>query len=85
MKDVQEVLTQKETELAALRKEVESLQLAIALLSEEQADKVVVEEKKPPERDSESIPGSQATGTDGIFSSGASSDSGFWRFGRRKR
>jgi len=84
MKDVQEVLTQKEIELAALRKEVECLQLAIALLSEEEAGNLI-EEKKLPERDIGSDSGTQATGTDGLFSSPLRSESGFWRFGKRKR
>jgi hypothetical protein len=84
MKDVQEVLTRKEMELAALRKEIESLQLTIALLTEEQADNGI-EDKKLPQRDAEQHSGSQATGTHGLFSSVASAESGFWRFGKRKR
>jgi hypothetical protein len=84
MKDVQEVLTQKEIELAALKKEVESLQLAITLLSEEQSGNPT-EEKKLPERDTEQHSGPRATGTDGLFSSATRSEAGFWRFGKRKR
>jgi hypothetical protein len=84
MKDVQEVLTRKEMELAALRKEIESLQLTIALLTEEQVDNGI-EEKKLPQRDAERHSGSQATGTDGLFSSLARTESGFWRFAKRKR
>jgi prefoldin subunit 5 len=83
MKDVQEVLTRKEMELAALRKEIESLQLTIALLTEEQTDSGI-EEKKLPQRETEHSE-SQATGTHGLFSSVARTESGFWRFGKRKR
>ena len=91
MKDVQQLLAEKENEMARLHKEIQSLQLILPLLAEdahaaaapgsipEVSDLV---EKKPPENAPMVSAESQATGTDGASTQ---SQSGLWGFTRRWR
>jgi hypothetical protein len=76
MKDVYQILEQKEADLTRVRRELESLQVVASLLTdetrEEPAKKPTSGEKPPLDEDSE------ATGTKGLFSSVASTRSGFW-------
>ncbi len=71
MKDVQELLTEKETELERLRKEVESLHAVIPLLADDSFE---------PESDRKPVSSVQATGTDGLSSSMGNSKPKFWRW-----
>lgn len=90
MKDVQQLLAEKENEMARLHKEIQSLQLILPLLAEdaqaaapdpipEVSDLV---EKKPPENAPMVSAEAQATGTDGASTQ---SQSGLWGFTRRWR
>jgi hypothetical protein len=73
MKNVYQILEQKEADLNRVRRELESLQVVASLLSDEEpAKKPTSAEKAPLDEDSE------ATGTKGLFSSVASTRSGFW-------
>lgn len=84
MKDPNEVLRQKEEELARLRHEIESLQVVASLLS----DEPIPDE---PDQKKESATGktidtgaaSEATGTDGMFSSVTASRPNFWNILKR--
>src|SRR2546426_5266060 len=75
MRNAQELLTEKETELERVRKEIESLRAVIPLLAD-------LEE---PEPGHEPVPSVQATGTDGLFASAADSKPKFWSIGKRWR
>ena len=76
MKDVYEVLWQKEMDLARLQKEIESLRLVIPLLAEEQAiPESVAQGQEPIAQDK--------TGTEGTISSSPSHTE--WSFWRRHR
>ena len=79
MKDANEVLQQKEAQLAHVRREIEGLRIVAPLLSDE----------SPSESSAEEIldrgPGSEATGTDGLFSSVISNPrTTFWKILKRK-
>jgi hypothetical protein len=81
-RDAYECLHHKEDELAHVRHEIESLQIVAPLLAEE----VPFDEENPP---ATSIQGSrasvsEATGTDGLYSSTASRGPKFWRILKRK-
>jgi hypothetical protein len=81
-RDAYECLHHKEDELARVRQETESLQIVAPLLAEE----VPFDEENPP---ATSIQGarasvSEATGTDGLYSSTASREPKFWRILKRK-
>jgi hypothetical protein len=90
MKDVQELLAEKENEMARLQKEIQSLQLILPLLAEDAhaaaSDPIpetsALVEKKPPENAPLVSAESQATGTDGASTQ---SPSGLWGFTRRWR
>jgi prefoldin subunit 5 len=68
MRDIQEVLSEKENQLERVRKEIESLHAVIPLLSEEQQH--FEPDRKP-------VSGTQAAGA-------TPSKSSFWNFGRRQ-
>jgi hypothetical protein len=74
MRDIQELLAEKETELERVQKEVEVLRAVIPLLADD------IQEPGP---DDNPVSSSQATGTDGPSSSGANSKLRFWSVGRR--
>jgi hypothetical protein len=71
MRDPQELLTEKETELERVRKEVESLHFVIPLLADD------IFEPEPERKPVSSV---QATGTDGLSSSVGDSKPKFWRW-----
>jgi hypothetical protein len=79
MKNAVEVLQQKETDLARVRKEVDSLRLALPLLSESTDG---IEKAQPQSASknplSERRSGSEATGTDGVLPSASPSRSKIW-------
>ena len=86
MKDLYEVLQQKESDLARVRHEIASLRIAASILSDdlssgEPTKKREISAEKTLNRSSES----EATGTDGLFSSVSVSRAGFWKALRRKK
>ncbi len=84
MKDPNELLREKEEELARIRHEIESLQVAASLLSEEgPAEEPAKKKESAAEETVERGASSEATGTDGLFSSAAPSHSSFWKVLRR--
>ncbi len=76
MRDVRELLAEKETDLQRVQKEVESLQAVIPLLSDDSQD---------PGPNRKPVSSVQATGTDDLASSTANSKSKFWNIGKRWR
>jgi hypothetical protein len=89
MKDVYEVLQQKEAELARVRREIEGLQIVAPLLSDELPSDVLTKKRaSSAEETLDRGPGSEATGTDGLFSSFspviASPRPTFWKILKRK-
>ena len=85
-KDAFELLEQKEACVARVRHEVESLQIVAPLLSEEyDPDELTSKAATSAEETSEGIHDSEATGTDGMFSSfSANSRPKLWRILKRK-
>jgi len=89
MKDVQQLLTEKENELARIQKEIQSLQMILPLLADDGPDDSsssaapsnVPLDKKPPETTSDVISQSQATGTEGY----TEGESKLWGFAKRWR
>jgi hypothetical protein len=83
MKDVYLLLRQKESDLARLRVEIDSLRLVAPLLTEEpyQDQEVRVASPQP----DESFQDPQSTGTDGPLSSVGNSESRFWGLMKRSR
>jgi len=89
MKDVQQLLAEKENELARIQKEIQSLQMILPLLADDSsadssssaAPSNQTLERKPPETTSKSRPQSQATGTEGK----SEGESRLWDFARRWR
>ena len=78
MKDVQEILRQKEAECERVHKEIDALRLVIPLL--EDGDRAEAESRKQPETASEAASSAEGTGTDGpTFSSAGQSETSFWR------
>jgi len=80
-KDAFELLQQKEACVTRVRREIESLQLVAPLLSEELAShEVTSQAANSAEETSDGIHVSEATGTDGMFSSfSANSRPKLWR------
>ena len=76
MKDVYQILEQKQADLDRVRRELESLQVVASLLcddaTEDPTKKPTAAEKPPLNENSE------ATGTQGLFSSIGSTRPGFW-------
>jgi hypothetical protein len=91
MKDVREILTEKETELQQLKKEVDSLRLVVPLLDEggpvpqgQQAPEAC--HAAEPEASAEPGPKPpQSADADNLFSSVEKADTGFWRLGKRRK
>lgn len=76
MKDVQEILRQKEAECERVHKEIDALRLVIPLLEDD--DRAEAESRKQPEHASDAA--AEGTGTDGpTFSSVGQSETSFWR------
>jgi hypothetical protein len=78
VKDIQEILRQKESECARVQKEIEALRLVIPLL--EGDGQPAVEARKQPEPVVEASPKAEGTGTDGpSFSAVTQPESSFWK------
>jgi len=87
MKNVFEVLQQKEADVAHVRDEIQSLKIAAPLLSEELASDELTKKhaNSAAEEARDSGDRSEATGTDGLFSSVISNPrTTFWKILKRK-
>ena len=77
MKDAYEVLQQKESDLARVRHELESLRITASLLSDNLSSEELPRKRESSgEKTLDSRP--EATGTDGLFSSNDNSRPTFW-------
>lgn len=76
MKEVLELLTEKETELQRVRKQVDSLRAVIPLLANDRFE---------PESNRKPVSNVQATGSEGLSSSRVNSKSSFWSIAKRWR
>lgn len=78
MKDIHELLREKEMECARIQRQIDALRMVIPLLEEQSHPDV--EGRKQPEREGGSVAEADSTGTEGpSFSSLGQSDSSFWR------
>jgi hypothetical protein len=84
MKNAYEVLEQKETDLARVRHEIESLRVVAPLLSDElPSEELTKKRANSAEETSDSV--EKATGTDGLFSSmNPARRPGFWNTLKRQ-
>lgn len=85
MKDVREILIEKETDLERLKKEVDSLRMVASLLDENGPGS---EAHSAPEPELQAEPGPkppQSADADQLFSSVEKADTGFWRLGKRRK
>jgi hypothetical protein len=86
MKDAYEVLQQKEADLARVRHEIESLQIVSSLLSDDLTSNQLTKKKKSSaEKTLDRGTGSEATGTDGLFSSIPVLRPSFWKALKREK
>ena len=92
MKDVREILIEKETDLERLKKEVDSLRMVASLLDENgpvsEAHAVGSEAHSAPEPELQAELGPkppQSADADKLFSSVEKADTGFWRLGKRRK
>jgi len=69
MKDAYEVLKQKETDLARVRHEIESLQIVSSLLSDELPSEELTKKRARSAEETLDSDSEKATGTEGLFSS----------------
>jgi hypothetical protein len=76
MKNAHEVLRQKEEDLVRVRKEVDSLRLIAPMLGDDEGS--AGRDDASTDRTSPDDHGSEATGTDGLFSSASSPRPRFW-------
>lgn len=83
MKDVYLILRQKESDLARLRVEIDSLRLVAPLLTDEASNEEEIHLTSSNSEESFSDP--QSTGTDGPLSSIGNSESRFWGLMKRSR
>jgi hypothetical protein len=83
MKDAYLVLRQKESDLARLRVEIDSLRLVAPLLAEETSHEEQIDLDSSGSE--ESFPDPQHTGTDGPLSSIGNSESRFWGLIKKSR
>jgi hypothetical protein len=84
MRDVYEVLRQKEADVARVRHEIESLLLTASLLRDQPtSDNLDAHRESPTETGSEHDPDSKAIGTNGLVSSVSDSRPRFWRVFKR--
>jgi hypothetical protein len=84
MKDLYEVLHQKEADLARVQHEIESLRLVASLLTDDLTDEPT-KKRSSAEKTFDGGPDSEATGTDGLFSSVTVSRPSFWKALRRRK
>jgi hypothetical protein len=94
MKDVREILTEKETELERLRKEVDSLRMVASLLHEDGpgseipalgSDRGSAPEPELQQPEPGPKPPQSAEVVEQLFSSVEKADTGFWRLGKRRK
>jgi hypothetical protein len=86
MKDAYEVLDQKETDLARVRQEIDSLRIVVSLLMHDPDSNDSDEtELIPAEKTDYLHPDLEAAGTDGLFSSAAIPRPRFWNSQKRAR
>jgi hypothetical protein len=88
LKDARELLRQKEADVARVRHEIESLKIVVPLLSEELASDELTKKRAASAADAARARGhrSEATGTDGLFSSVvANPRPTLWKLLRRKK
>ena len=90
MKDACEVLQQKQTDLARVRKEIDSLNIVVRLLSDDDSSDNPIQKSNeaPPSSLSDTISRlseSAATNVDSLFSTVEKSRSGFWGSLKRAR
>jgi len=79
MKDAYEVLKQKETDLARVRHEIESLQIVDSLLSDELPSEELTRKRAGSAEETLDSGSEKATGTDSLFSSiNPAPRPGFW-------
>jgi len=77
VKDIQEILRQKEMDCARVQAEIEALRMVIPLLGEEHPTDPEPRESEP---EHDLVSETKATGTEGpIFSSVGGNESGFWK------
>jgi hypothetical protein len=69
MKNAYGVLQQKETDLARVRHEIESLRIVASLLSDELPSEELTKKRAGPAEETLDPGSKKATGTDGLFSS----------------
>ena len=78
MKDIHEILRQKESDCERVQQEIEALRIVIPLL--EGDGRPETEARKQPEPAEEAASNAQSNGTDGpTFSAVAQSESSFWK------
>jgi hypothetical protein len=78
VKDIHDILRQKESDRERVQKEIEALRLVIPLL--EGDGRPEAEARKQPEHVSEAASSAESTGTEGpTFSAVTQSESGFWK------
>jgi len=82
VKDVYQVLEQKEADLARVRREIEILQVVASLLPD---DATVELMKKPTSVEKPLDADSEATGTDGLLSSIPAARPSFWKSLRQRK
>ncbi len=86
MSDAYELLRQKEAELERVRHEIEALQIAAPLLSDDTLPNDLPEKKATSaEKQVGPVTHSSATGTDNLFASVAPSRPSFWKSLKRRK
>ena len=77
MKDIYQLLREKEADVERVRREIEAMRLTISLLEDEPSTDI---ERKQPVSEAEPIAEADQTGTEGpSFSTLDKSGSGFWK------
>jgi hypothetical protein len=86
MKNAYEVLGQKETDLARVRREIESLRIVAPLLSDELPSEELTKKRASSAEETFDSGSEKATGTDGLFSSmNPAPPPGFWNTLKRQK
>jgi hypothetical protein len=85
MKDAYAVLEQKEADLARVRQEIESLRIVASLLVDDLNSNDSDQTHLISAEKTDDLPDLEATGTDGLFPSVATSRSSLWKALKRAR
>lgn len=86
MKNAYEILGQKETDLARVRREIESLRIVAPLLSDELPSEELTKKRASSAEETLDSGSEKATGTDGLFSSmNHAPRPGFWNTLKRQK